>query len=211
MKISKRVFQIVIFLICATIFQLSFSQTSTEKFRYIEDRKIGNKTMKELLENHAVWLDKIIKNKGDFKSINPSDLKAKDPEGRISLEGVNLNKTGLSRADLRLANLQRAQFKGSILYKTNFIKSNLAGADFQEADISEAYFQEANLQGADLRRIDIREANFRGADLRGVTGLDVFRCREARTMYQAKLDPELLKEIQENYPHIIMEPKGTPE
>ena len=55
-------------------------------------------------------------------------------------------------ADLRGADLQRADLRDA----------DLRGADLQGADL-----RDANLRGADLREADLRDADLWGADLRG--------------------------------------------
>ena len=68
-----------------------------------------------------------------------------------------LSGNGGRRADLRGANLIRANLSGA----------NLSGADLRGAFLIRANLSGADLRGADLRGADLNRADLRGADLRG--------------------------------------------
>ncbi len=65
----------------------------------------------------------------------------------------------------------------------------------------------ANLQGADLLSTFFEEADLRDANLKEVKNLTIEQLAGAKTLYQAKLDPELIKRIKKNYPYLLEEPK----
>ncbi len=65
-------------------------------------------------------------------------------------------------------------------------------------NLREAYLGDASLQEADLRQ----------ADLRGALALTVEQLSKAKTLHGAKLDPELEKQIRENYPQLLEVPKS---
>jgi|GEM_PF-1969939 len=111
---------------------------------------------------------------------------------RTKLQGVNLKKAFLPRANfmesylrdahLEDANLERAFFrmsdlgsatlKGAHCYKANFRradlwKANLSYTNLKAADFGKAILQEANLEGANLESANLQNANLRGANLKG--------------------------------------------
>ena len=77
-----------------------------------------------------------------------------------NLRGADLRRANLSGADLSGANLRRADLSGA----------DLSGANLRRADLRGADLYGANLRGANLRGADLRRANLRGADLYGAIG-----------------------------------------
>ena len=57
------------------------------------------------------------------------------------------------------------------------------------------------------KRADLREANLSDANLSGVIGLTVEQLSEVRTLYKAKIDPELMKQVKDEYPHLLKKPE----
>ncbi len=117
--------------------------------------------------------------------------------GMAKLQGAelffaNLRGADLWLADLRGANLFRANLQGAILKKANLQNAKLREVDFQRAD-----FVEAELQEADLRR----------ANLQNVLNLTVEQVCEVKTLFAAKLDPNLRKQIEEKCPYLLEKPK----
>jgi len=104
----------------------------------------------------------------------------------VHLEGAMLAYTVLKRADLRGAHLKRASLH----------KAKLRQVDFQTAN-----FIEAELQEADLRQ----------ANLQNVLNLTVEQLSEVKTLFEAKLDPDLRKQIEKDYPHLLEKPKPEKE
>jgi uncharacterized protein YjbI with pentapeptide repeats len=84
-----------------------------------------------------------------------AELVAAAHSAKKSLSGANLRGADLSRADLRGANLSGANLSGA----------DLSGANLRGADLSGADLRGANLRGADLSRADLRRADLRGANL----------------------------------------------
>ena len=75
------------------------------------------------------------------------------------LQGLQLNRARLMRADFHNADVRNGSFAGAEL-----VDSTLAGANFRNAD-----FQGAKLRGADLTDADLTGANLKDADLTGAT------------------------------------------
>ena len=91
-----------------------------------------------------------------------------DPEGeRANLRGADLIRANLREANLREANLIRANLREANLREANLYKVDLMEAHLYKADLMEANLREANLREANLYKADLREANLRGADLSG--------------------------------------------
>ena len=84
---------------------------------------------------------------------------------RANLSGVDwswakFNKSNLTRAELRQAQLYSGQFKGADLSR-----ADLRWVMLLNGQLSEANLQHANLGWTDLRSTNLDNANFRGADL----------------------------------------------
>ena len=129
-----------------------------------------------------------------------ADLKA------AYLEGADLRGANLAGADLKAANLQ-----GASLWEANLQRAYLEGADLKAANLQGASLWEANLQGADLYGADLQKAVLKGADLSTTVGLTISQLVATKTLYNAKLPPDLLKKVQEQYPHLLEEPKSEPQ
>ena len=82
-----------------------------------------------------------------------------------TLQGANLRLADLRRADLQGANLRLADLRRADLQGANLQGANLQGANLQDANLQGANLREANLQGADLRWADLQDANLRWANL----------------------------------------------
>ena len=78
-----------------------------------------------------------------------------------------LNEEGGKRADLRGADLVRADLETADLREADLRGANLVRADLETADLSEADLRGADLRGANLRDACLRDVNLRGADLCG--------------------------------------------
>ena len=76
-----------------------------------------------------------------------------------------LEKADLTEANLRGANLKKANLQGAWLTEANLQGAKLQWADLREAELIDAKFQGAQLQGADLRKAEMEEAKLDGAIL----------------------------------------------
>lgn len=119
-------------------------------------------------------------------------------------------------ANLQSAKLVKTHLKNSNLIEVNFKKANLYFANLQGAYLYYANFKDANLRRANLQNAFIGTANLQGtnlmeANLQGVMYITLGQLSKAKTLYKAKLDPELEKEIKEKYPHLLEKPKEKEE
>lgn len=134
----------------------------------------------------------------------------KFPPTEDNTETVNINEANLQRANLRLSKLQGANLFKAKLQRANLFKANLQGANLEKANLQEAQLIKANLQEADLRWANLQVADLADADLQGayLMGANLQKAKrltakqlvQAKTLYEAKLDPELERELREEYP-----------
>ena len=96
-------------------------------------------------------------------------------------------------ADLRDADLRGANLSYAKLILANLKRANLSGADLSRA----------NLSSADLSRADLI-----GADLSEVLGLNIEQLSEVKTLYETELDPELMEQVKDKYPHLLKKTKS---
>lgn len=135
-------------------------------------------------------------------NLNSADL-SEASLNMARMVGTRFNTTSLRQAILNQANLQNAFLSGANLENALFIKANLNGAMLIEANLRNAVFMSADLQGANFNGAVIENTNFYKADLRDVRGLTWESLIKARTLHKAKLDPELLAQIQEHRPQLL--------
>lgn len=80
-------------------------------------------------------------------------------------------------------------------------RANLKGAHLSDANLKGAGLSNANLEDARLERANLEEA-----DLKNARGLTIEQLSKVKTLYKAKLDPELIEQIKEEYPHLLEKP-----
>ena len=118
-------------------------------------KKITEEELKEILEQHRLWLC------SDEKEGKRADLKDAD------LSGANLTRANLRFAVLTSANLTGANLTGVNLYYANLIGANLTRANLTNAYLYYANLAYANLTDANLSYANLTYANLTGADLTG--------------------------------------------
>jgi uncharacterized protein YjbI with pentapeptide repeats len=91
---------------------------------------------------------------------------------RAQLTGANLEKADLTEADLRVANLQGANLIDANLQRADLRVANLQGAQLNFANLQEAGLRVANLQGANLIYTNLQGTNLAGAKFDNKTALD---------------------------------------
>lgn len=79
-----------------------------------------------------------------------------------------LNDEGGEKADLRYANLLRADLSSTDLRYASLLGADLRCADLRGSNLNSSALRCANLYCADLRNADLRDANLYGTDLRCV-------------------------------------------
>ena len=88
----------------------------------------------------------------------------------------------------------------------------LSGADLREAKLMDAKLRdadlrEANLEGANLLGANLKKTNLAGTNLRWAMYLQAEQLCEAKTLYKAKLDPELERQVKESRPFLFEKPR----
>ncbi len=144
-----------------------------------------------------------------------------------NLEDSNLSLANLEGAELSRAQLRGAEFKNSNLNSARLVEADLNGASFDSAqlrftdlsgaDLTDAKLNSANLEGASLTNAKLNGAlllgvGFRGAsfanteldqtflyqaDLRNTDGLTREKLCGTGTLWEAKLDSDILEEIKD--------------
>lgn len=121
------------------------------KLKTPEEIMVGNKTLSDILKDHAFWLNDCSRERADLRGAN---LKHADLI-TANLDDANLRNADLTGADLRYADLKGADLK----------YANLRGADLRCANL-----RYANLRGASLINADLRDADLSGSDLSDIKG-----------------------------------------
>ena len=129
------------------------------KLKTPEKIMVGNKTLSDILKNHASWLNDGCRECADLRYAN--------------LECADLRDVNLKAADFRDADLAGAVLRDSTLIYANLRHVNLRGADLRGADLRGADLRYANLRCADLRDVNLKAADLRDADLSGSDLSDV--------------------------------------
>ena len=151
-------------------------------------------------------------NHGETNSLNleRTNLRKCDLSSAI-LSGAELYRANLSEANLSEANLYRANLSEAILYGAylsgaNLYRANLSEANLYGANLSEAYLCGAYLSGADLSEANLSGADLSEANLSAAKNLTFGQLSIVKTLYNAKLDEELEKQLKEKYSHLFKEP-----
>lgn len=120
-----------------------------------------------------------------------------------NLENSRLNQTNLENANLNHAILRGAYASGANLKDAYLIKTDFEGAFLIKTNFRNAYLMEANLRNSYLMGADFENASLYKADLRGAKGLTIEQLSQAKTLYLAKFDDDLLKKVQEHIPGLV--------
>lgn len=125
-----------------------------------------------------------------------------------SLIETNLENSRLNQTNFENSNLNSALLKGAYASGANFKDAFLIKANFENAFLIKSDFQNAFLMEADLRNCYLMGANFENAslykaDLRGAKGLTIEQLMQAKTLYLAQFDEEILDQIKANIPELV--------
>lgn len=162
--------------------------SSTEDQKVVEQNRVP-------VDIQAV-LNVIGRRKGFFLYGEPKNLQ---------LQLTNLRKAHLECIHLEEVNFHASDLQGAYLQEARLVHADLRAhleyADLREAHLEYADIKEANLQGAKLKG-----TNLEGADLRGAKNITIDQLSKVKTLYNAKLDPELEKPLREKYPALFEKP-----
>ena len=126
--------------------------------------------------------------------------------GEANLEGADLRIADLRETDLEGANLEGANLEGANLQGANLVGANLQGANLQGAYLRVADLGRANLQRVNLERADLQKADLVKANLKKAKGLPIEKLSKVKTLYEVKLESQLKKQIEKDYPHLLQKP-----
>jgi len=121
----------------------------------------------------------------------------------VNLENARLNQTNFENCNMNQSLLRKAYANGAIFKDTYCIKANFERAFLIKANFQNAFLMEANLQKSYLTGADFTNANLYKADFRGAKGLTIESLAEAKTLYLAKFDDEIIEMIQSDYPELV--------
>lgn len=140
---------------------------------------------------------------------------------KSNLKNANLLGANLQDADITSINLQNARLESANLKRAfaffsknsyPFIKeANFQGADFDRANLEDVNFIKANFNGANFSHAKLKGAILNKVNLQEAKNLTIGQLSKVKTLYKAKLDPELEKQIKEKYPHLLEKPEWLKE
>lgn len=150
-----------------------------------------------------------------------------------NLKNVNFSLVNLHLANFKRADLENANFQYAVANVTYFIDCNLVNVNFSNTDLSEAIFINSYLgqkiefsmdnfifkpsentfsgnltyfkEGANLENAILKDAVFINSDLKGVKNLTINQLLEAKTLYNCKLDDNLVTQLLEIKPQLFEE------
>lgn len=144
-------------------------------------------------------LEEVDMEKANLKRANfiESDLKG------ANLEGADLEGADLEGADLEGTNLEEVNFKGANLHWAFLKRADLEGANLQDVNLKEAC-----LKGADLENTRFKDADLEKADLRETSSLSFEQLSNVKSLYETKLDKDLLIELKKKCPKLFEKPES---
>lgn len=125
---------------------------------------------------------------------------------KANLKGASLFMAHLERAILTEANLEGAHLYEAHLEGANLDKANLKKANLRKANLEGAVLIEAYLEEADLDKTNLEGVVFIKANLKGAKFLTIDQLSKVKTLYDAKIDEELLIPLKEKFPELFEKP-----
>jgi uncharacterized protein YjbI with pentapeptide repeats len=127
------------------------------------------------------------------------------------LTAADFTEADLRNSDLRETTLEQAVFSGANLTEVDFHSANLAKADMRNANLELAALGGTNLRhaildGANLMLANLKDADFESASLISVSNVDVGKICEAKTLYNARLDEDVLEAVKKHCPRLLEKP-----
>jgi len=139
--------------------------------------------------------------------LDEANLAVAHLQGDILVD-VHLEKAKLERANLRYASLYRGNLQKAFFYRANLqgallAEAKLEGAYLIEANLKKADLSQADLQGVDFYKADLEGANLHRANLEGAINITFNQLSKVETLYNAKIDEDLLIPLKEQYPALF--------
>lgn len=120
-----------------------------------------------------------------------------------NLENTRLNQTNFENSNLNQINLKGAYASGANFKDAFLIKADMEGAFLIKSNFKNAFLMEANLRNCYLTGADFENTSLYKADLRGAKGLTIEQLTKAKTLYLAKFDDDVLKQIKSTLPELV--------
>jgi uncharacterized protein YjbI with pentapeptide repeats len=124
--------------------------------------------LKEGVEVWNQWREENPTVKPDFWTAELRDAQLE----RANLSGADLSLADLDQANLYMADLIEANLQGATLRRANLREANLRMANLQETHLRQANLSGASLEQADFRGASVAYTTFAEVNLNGVNGLD---------------------------------------
>jgi len=193
----------------------------------IRDKRLKVKGYCEDIDDHRNWNSPYAahKIKGVILRLNKLRITKVDLRD-CYLEGMELSNINLSGSNLIHANFKQTKLIGikldtAFLINSNFNRAEFIGGSIQNSICQEANFKDANLlnvslkgsdlvevdmQNADLNQANLKDVNFTKANLYGVKNVTIEQLSKAATLWKAKLNRDIKKELKKRYTHLFEEP-----
>jgi uncharacterized protein YjbI with pentapeptide repeats len=144
------------------IYDLENAKENAKERQKLDQKTIQmTKTENEKLRRKQIELETILAEQNNQTEI----IESRESNYISVLQGINLEKAGLSGCNLSRINLSYANFKEAKLDKANLSESNLEQADLRETNLENATLKMASLIKADLTKAKLKEANLEGCNL----------------------------------------------
>ena len=151
----------------------------------------------ERRRNIARWQEEI----DDFRGWDE-----KEATFRIVGNIKRLNRNGEIKIDLSYCYLKGALLGLINLQGSLFLYSDLSDSSLVGTNLQNVHCHGTNFNGASLEDANLKGAHLKWTDLRGVEDLTIEQLSKVKTLYQAKFDQKLEKQIKEKYPHLFEKP-----
>jgi len=187
-----------------------------DDFRLWESEEAAFRTVGNIkrLNRHEIYEINLVnshlsKTNLNYVNLKDSNLNSADLSNSFLIE-TNLANTRLNQTNLENSNLNQANMEGAYASGANFkdaylIKANLQGAFLIKSSFINSFLMEADLRGSYLTGANFANASLYKADLRDVKGLTIDQLKEAKTLYLAKFDQDIMNLLNEQTPELVDE------
>jgi energy-coupling factor transporter ATP-binding protein EcfA2 len=125
------------------------------------------------------------------------------------LRGARLREADFRAADLRGANLEGGDLRQGDFRDADFREAVLVGVDLRDADLKDAQLGLADLKRANFDDARLEGADLRCADLRDARELDIEGLASVKTLYRARMDPDVRERLQSVREDLFTKPPDT--
>jgi Pentapeptide repeats (8 copies) len=158
------------------------------------------------VREHAPWKEEAhLQDELSPSATQPTQNNQSDSRPAVDIQAIltvlGRRRWGLGYGEEHPLDLTEADLRGAALRKTYFM-----WADFRGAHLEGASLWSANLEAALFENVHLMGAFLGDARLEGATGLTIEQLATVKTLYRARLDPSLFKQIKEKYPQLLEKP-----